>query len=188
MNITHDDTATSWRDLTDQLTPEQVRRFEHFAAMALNAKRDAAPDEHDTADELLTGLLTKARWEAQQNLTDAMIGYRCPTAPRTRATGTTAARATGPTICRGAPARWTGSTRRCNSRRYRRGTVRRSGRSTSTSRIVTTSRANRHASSPPRSSRLPTSWSGSPADQPQARFGPPSKRDDGPRRADAPSS
>ena len=140
MNITHDDTATSWRDLTDQLTPEQVRRFEHFEAMALNAKRDAAPDEHDTADELLTGLLTKARWEAQQNLTDAMIGYRCPTAPRTRATGTTAARATGPTICRGAPARWTGSTRRCNSRRYRRGTVRRSGRSTSTSRIVTTSR------------------------------------------------
>ena len=140
MNITHDDTATSWRDLTDQLTPEQVRRFEHFAAMALNAKRDAAPDEHDTADELLTGLLTKARWEAQQNLTDAMIGYRCPTAPRTRATGTTAATATGPALCRGAPARWTGSTRRCNSRRYRRGTVRRSGRSTSTSRIVTTSR------------------------------------------------
>ena len=36
INITHDDTATSWRDLTDQLTPEQVRRFEHFEAMALN--------------------------------------------------------------------------------------------------------------------------------------------------------
>ena len=78
MNITHDDTATSWRDLTDQLTPEQVRRFEHFEAMALNAKRDAAPDEHDTADEFLTGLLTEARWEAQQNLTDAMIGLPLP--------------------------------------------------------------------------------------------------------------
>ena len=78
INITHDDTATSWHDLTDQLTPEQVRRFEHFEAMALNAKRDAAPDEHDTADELLTGLLTEARWEAQQNLTDAMIGLPLP--------------------------------------------------------------------------------------------------------------
>ena len=78
MNITHDDTATSWRDLTDQLTPEQVRRFEHFAAMALNAKRDAAPDEHDTADELLTGLLTEPRREAQHSLTDAMIGWCRP--------------------------------------------------------------------------------------------------------------
>ena len=30
MSAAHDETATSWRDLVDQLTPEQVVELEHL--------------------------------------------------------------------------------------------------------------------------------------------------------------
>ena len=34
MNATHDDNATTWRNLADQLTPEQMRRLERQEATA----------------------------------------------------------------------------------------------------------------------------------------------------------
>lgn len=81
MTTTHDDNATTWRDLADQLTPEQVRRFEHQEAIALRSlERNPAPRGWvpESAEEIIRGFLTEARWEAQQNLTDAMIGMPAP--------------------------------------------------------------------------------------------------------------
>jgi hypothetical protein len=40
-NTTHDD-VTTWRDLADQLTPEQVARFERQEAAAMKTHRDRA--------------------------------------------------------------------------------------------------------------------------------------------------
>lgn len=77
MNTTHDDNATTWRDLTDQLTPEQVRRFEHHERLALNSIA-AGRNPNETADDIARGFLTEARWEAEQNLTDAMISVPVP--------------------------------------------------------------------------------------------------------------
>ena len=77
MNTTHDDDETTWRDLTDQLTPEQVRRFEHHERLALNSI-DSGHNPHETTEDIARGFLTEARWEAEQNLTDAMISVPLP--------------------------------------------------------------------------------------------------------------
>ncbi|MDO0975982.1 hypothetical protein [Mycolicibacterium frederiksbergense] len=67
----------TWRDLSDQLTPEQVARFERSEAMAL-ASIAAGRNPYETADDIVGGLLTEARWEAEQNLTDRMINVPLP--------------------------------------------------------------------------------------------------------------
>ncbi|MGP4056629.1 hypothetical protein ACTWP6_17695 [Mycobacterium sp. 4D054] len=77
MTTTHDDNATTWRDLADQLTPEQVRRFEHHERLALNSIASGR-NPSETVDDIARGFLTEARWEAQQNLADAMIGIPMP--------------------------------------------------------------------------------------------------------------
>ncbi len=58
MTTTPDDTATTWRDLSGQLTSSQVRRFERYEQLL------RTPDDEQE-------LLSEARWEAQQNLNDA---------------------------------------------------------------------------------------------------------------------
>ena len=78
MNTTHDDTARSWRDLADQLTPAQVRKFERYEALEL-AARDKHPGEgHESPEDVARGFLSEARWEAQQNLTDAIFNVPVP--------------------------------------------------------------------------------------------------------------
>jgi spore germination cell wall hydrolase CwlJ-like protein len=68
MNITHDDNATTWRDLTDQLTAEQVDKL---AGMERRSRSSA----QETAEALLEG----AREWAQNNLTDkVMFGHIAP--------------------------------------------------------------------------------------------------------------
>ncbi|OBF86962.1 hypothetical protein A5791_19915 [Mycobacterium sp. 852002-51163_SCH5372311] len=59
MPTAHDDTATTWRDLADQLTPEQIRRFERYEQLLRSA---------DDSEELLK----EARWEAERNLNDVV--------------------------------------------------------------------------------------------------------------------
>lgn len=73
MTTTHDDNATGWRDLADQLTPEQVSRFEHLEQLCLSDAHLAFPqkDRSETVADILGGMLDEARREAQQNLTDA---------------------------------------------------------------------------------------------------------------------
>jgi hypothetical protein len=66
MPTTPDNTATTWRDLADQLTPEQIARFEHFERLL------GATDVH------VVGLLKDARWEAEQNLTDQHVFGHIP--------------------------------------------------------------------------------------------------------------
>jgi hypothetical protein len=81
-NTTHDDNATTWRELADQLTPEQIRRFDRQEAIATRSlERKPAPRGWvpESAEEIDRGFLSKARWEAQQNLNDAMIGMPAPT-------------------------------------------------------------------------------------------------------------
>lgn len=56
-----DDAATSWRDLADQLTPEQITRFEALER-TLKKTYGGVDDE----------MLNEARWEAQQNLIDTV--------------------------------------------------------------------------------------------------------------------
>jgi hypothetical protein len=70
---TDDDNATSWRDLADQLTPEQIARFEHAEQLCITGAHLAFPqnDRSKTIADMLDGVLKEARWEAQQNPTDA---------------------------------------------------------------------------------------------------------------------
>ena len=70
---TDDDNATIWRDLADQLTPEQIARFEHAQQLCMTGAHLAFPqnDRSKTIADMLDGVLKEARWEAQQNLTDA---------------------------------------------------------------------------------------------------------------------
>jgi hypothetical protein len=71
--ITDDDNPTSWRDLADQLTPEQIARFEHAEQLCMTGAHLAFPqnDRSKTVADMLVGVLKEARWEAQQNPTDA---------------------------------------------------------------------------------------------------------------------
>jgi hypothetical protein len=70
---TDDDNATSWRDLADQLTPEQIARFEHAEQLCMAGAELAFPQNgrSKTLADMLDGVLKEARWEAQQNPTDA---------------------------------------------------------------------------------------------------------------------
>ena len=65
MTTAHDDTAATWRDLADQLTPAQIARFERYETLAVDA--DIAAD-----------LLTEARAEATQNLGDTLFDVPVP--------------------------------------------------------------------------------------------------------------
>jgi len=66
----HDDKATTWRDLADQLTAEQIARFERAEQLCMAGAHLAFPqnDRSETLADLLAGVLREARWEAQQNL------------------------------------------------------------------------------------------------------------------------
>ncbi len=78
MTTRHDNTATTWRDVADQLTPEQVRQFERYETLALTA-RDKHPGEgYETVEDIARGFLSEARWEAQQNLNDTLFGVPVP--------------------------------------------------------------------------------------------------------------
>jgi hypothetical protein len=64
MNTTHDDNATTWRDLADQLTPKQVAEFDS------SERRFAESGVADTP-EAKAALLEYARAAAARNLVDA---------------------------------------------------------------------------------------------------------------------
>jgi hypothetical protein len=57
----------------DQLTPEQIARFERAEQLCMTGAHLAFPqnDRSKTLADMLDGVLKEARWEAQQNLTDA---------------------------------------------------------------------------------------------------------------------
>jgi hypothetical protein len=63
MNTTHDDNATTWRDLADQLTPKQVASFE---CMERRLAEGGGGDHQARAS-----LVEHAREYAQHNLIDA---------------------------------------------------------------------------------------------------------------------
>jgi hypothetical protein len=75
--ITHDDNATTWRELTDQLTPEQIARFEQQESSALAAIA-AGRNPHESPESVARCILNDARLEAQGNLDDAMINVAVP--------------------------------------------------------------------------------------------------------------
>ena len=66
-----DDTARTWRDLADQLTPAQVRTLDRIEADLL--ARDAP------ADQVAATLLDHARYHAQHNLRDTTMFGHLPT-------------------------------------------------------------------------------------------------------------
>jgi hypothetical protein len=72
MTAKHDDDATTWRDVADQLIAEQIARFERVEQLCMVGAHLVFPqnDRSETLAYLLTGVLKEARWEAQQNLTD----------------------------------------------------------------------------------------------------------------------
>jgi hypothetical protein len=72
MAAKHDDNATTWRELADQLTAEQISRFERAERLCMAGAHLVFPqnDQSATIADLLTGVLKDARWEAQQNLTE----------------------------------------------------------------------------------------------------------------------
>ena len=70
---TDDYNLTSWRDLADQVTPEQIARFERAEQLCITGAHLAFPqnDRSKTVADMLDGVLKEARWQAQQNRTDA---------------------------------------------------------------------------------------------------------------------
>jgi len=66
-----DDTATTWRDLTNELTLEQVRALERIERDALGR---GAPGE-----QVAASLLDHARYHAQLNLRDTTMFGHLPT-------------------------------------------------------------------------------------------------------------
>lgn len=72
-----DDTAQTWRDVADQLTPEQVRTLERIEANLL--ARGVAP-----AEQVAAALLDNARYHAQLNLRDTTMFGHLPTPACTR--------------------------------------------------------------------------------------------------------
>ena len=101
---TDDDNATTWRDLANQLTPEQIARFDHAEQLCMTGAHLAFPqnDRSKTIADLLDGVLKEARWEAQQNLTDAhTFGHvPRPAGGSQPTTGRTTARERGRADCR----------------------------------------------------------------------------------------
>ena len=61
MTTTPDDCAHSWRDIADQLTPEQVAELDHW---------EQRPEPHQTDDHLREALLRAARDYAGRNIVD----------------------------------------------------------------------------------------------------------------------
>lgn len=74
---TTDDNATTWRDLADQLTAEQAARFERHEAQALESIRQGR-NAYESPEDITRCFLDEARWEAQQNLTDALFDVPMP--------------------------------------------------------------------------------------------------------------
>ena len=70
MTAKHDDNATTWRDLADQLTAEQIARFERAEQLCMAGAHLVFPqnDRSETLADLLAGVFKEARWVAQQNL------------------------------------------------------------------------------------------------------------------------
>jgi hypothetical protein len=64
MTTTHDDTATTWRDLSDQLTPEQIERLTDFERRWTEAGKLQERDE---------SLLFGAREYAENNVRDSVM-------------------------------------------------------------------------------------------------------------------
>jgi hypothetical protein len=71
--MTTDDDATTWRDLADRLTPEQIARFERAEQLCMTGAHLAFPqmDRSKTVADMVVGVLKQAIWEAQQNPTGA---------------------------------------------------------------------------------------------------------------------
>jgi hypothetical protein len=81
MTTTHDDNATTWRELADQLTPEQIRRFDRQESAAMRMFQQKPQPRGwvpESAEDITRGFLNEARWEAQQNLNDKMINVAVP--------------------------------------------------------------------------------------------------------------
>jgi hypothetical protein len=155
MTTTHDDNATTWRDLAEQVTLDGLTWFETFEAQAL---ADPA--------EVAAHLLEEAR-ERQRRTSETMPSSdTCPNlrAPASCGTGKTTGRATGrgASTARGAesgsikpafsPIALTSISTACSTR-----TGRSCGPSRSTPRIPR-SPPSRPAVSRPRSPRQPTNW------------------------------
>ncbi len=70
VSATDDDNATTWRDLADQLTPEQIARFDHAEQLCMTGARLVFTENGRSKmiADMLEGVLKEARWEAQQNL------------------------------------------------------------------------------------------------------------------------
>jgi hypothetical protein len=156
--------ATTWRDLADQLTPEQIRRFDHQEAMAMRSlERKPAPRGWvpQSAEEIAHGFLSEARWEAQQNLSDAMIGIPAPAGAEEVVHWEDDGDGNWTRDVHGQCRNVKGFDAAVTSTACKPATARSNGRCTSTSRTGTNSRPNRCASSPRTWFRRPTSWTGS---------------------------
>jgi Phage integrase family len=149
------DTATCWRDLADQLTPEQVARFDRQEAMATRSlvkRQEQQPESSgwapESAEDISRGFLAEARWEAQQNLTDAMINVPVPAAGARSSTGKPTTRAPGRARSTALSGPCPGLMPRSTSKAYKPQMGRSRGRCTPTSTTATHSRAARCGSSP----------------------------------------
>ena len=102
-NTAHDDNATTWRDLADQLTPKQVAELELQENEAL-AVIAAGRNPRESLQDIARGFLNEARWTAQQ--TSPMPGStsRRQPVPRSWSTGRTTARGRGRGVYRRHPA------------------------------------------------------------------------------------
>jgi hypothetical protein len=72
-----DNNATTWRDLADQLTSEQVGRFERWEADALNSVATGR-NAYASPEDIARCFLVDARREAEQNLTDSTFDAPIP--------------------------------------------------------------------------------------------------------------
>jgi hypothetical protein len=74
MTTTHDDNATSWRELADQLTPEQIAELEELEGGYRHDARLPEPwwsTAPRSSTEIATAMLGCARGHAADNLNDA---------------------------------------------------------------------------------------------------------------------
>jgi hypothetical protein len=78
MTTTHDDNSSTWRDLADQLTPEQVARFERWEADALKSVAAGRNGNYESPEDIARCFLVDARREAEQNLTDSTFDVPIP--------------------------------------------------------------------------------------------------------------
>ncbi|CAN5524184.1 hypothetical protein BH09ACT7_BH09ACT7_08500 [soil metagenome] len=71
------DNAQTWRDLTDQLTPEQIGRIERQEAQALHSIA-VGKNVYESPEDIARCFLADARYEADGNLMAAVIGLPLP--------------------------------------------------------------------------------------------------------------